>query len=254
VSGGQRPDGPAIAVGARFTTFIANKNVADAAELIEEATRDEGGPPRQVVLGQGLSARQLADLAGLEGIDVVAPDGNTEPADRRLTHLRKDANTLISAVRQCSAESYEAALLAGQDSAALDDHITGQHLPAMLLLEACRQMWTAVTESFLLSGPGSRRFVVARITSEFSRYAFPLPATLRYTLLDRETGPVGEKFTARIDIIQLGSAAAEVTAEYRVVDELVAAKHESMGARQAIATLLTSLPVPAAAATARAAR
>jgi hypothetical protein len=81
---------------------------------------------------------------------------------------------------------------------------------------------------------------VVRIESEFSRYAFPLPATLRYTLLSRESGPVEQKFGARIDVIQLGTAVAEVRAAYRVVDEMVAAKHESMGARQAIASLLAS--------------
>lgn len=240
MSADERPDGPAIAVGSRFTAFIANKNVVDAAELMKQAARDEAGQARPVVLGQGLSARQLADLADLDGIDTVAPDGTLEPADRRLTHLRKDVNTLISAVRPCSAGSFEAALLVSQDNAALDDHITGQHLPAMLLLEACRQMWTAVTESFFLTAPGSSRFVVVRIESEFSRYAFPLPATLRYTLLNREDGPVEQKFAARIDIIQLSTAVAEVRAAYRVVDEMVAAKHESMGARQAIASLLAS--------------
>lgn len=118
----------------------------------------------------------------------------------------------------------------------LEDHLTGQHIPAIALTETARQMWTAVTEEFLLERDGqAKRFVVITIASTFHSHVFPLPATVGFELLDRTRTGAGEAFTCRIEVRQWAGVAVEFRGEYRVVPEAVSNKQESMAARRALA-------------------
>ncbi len=130
----------------------------------------------------------------------------------------------------------------------MQDHITGQHVPAIALLEAARQAWTAVTEEHLLTnGDGATRFVIVSVHAEFGRYVFPLPARLRYELIDHRRDALGEAFRCRIAVVQGGAEATVVEAEYRVVPETISDKQESMAARRALTEVdvRPASPVPA---------
>ncbi|MDN3260900.1 AfsA-related hotdog domain-containing protein [Streptomyces sp. CSDS2] len=230
-----------IVVGDRFEEFLTHPGTEPVSEVLGRLR--SGALPRTTPLvpGQGLSAGQLRELGELTGADLPLP------SDRGPTHKHHDRNVLIGEVRQDGPDDYAAPLLLDQRVEVLEDHLTGQHIPAVTLLEAARQTWTAVSERFLLPDREPRRFVIGTIRFGFHSFVFPLPATVGLRLRGRQHGPVGISFDFAVTITQGDRTAAECEATVRAVPEAVAVKQESMAARQAIRAALTAAPVPAAA-------
>jgi len=208
-----------VVVGDRFEEFLANPGTIAASRL----RADELGE-RELVAGQGLSGRLLAELAKHWDVPV--------PARRELTHKRSAENVLIGEPSPVDGV-WTAPLVLDERNEVLADHITGQHVPAVALIEAARQMWTAVTE-LRYPPDGPSRFVIEQLRSRFDTFVFPLPATVRYRLIAHEQGPVGQRFHASLAISQRGVVAAEFDVNYRVIAGKLSAKQEAMAARQAL--------------------
>jgi hypothetical protein len=227
-----------VVVGDRFEAFLANRGTIAASALI--ALLRSGGAPHDlsIVVGQGLSTERLEELEALVDVSggaISTVGGIPVPADRRLAHKREQRNVMIGRPQRLADDRYVVDMTVDERNEVLEDHLTGQHIPAVALTEAARQTWTAVTEEFLLRPDANARFVVTSITSSFDRYVFPLPATLSYDLLGRESTAGGEAFHCRITVRQGGAVAAEIQAGYRTIWERLCAKQESIAARQAVA-------------------
>src|SRR3546814_8567164 len=67
------------------------------------------------------------------------------------------------------------------------DHLTGQHIQGMVLTEACRQMFLAVTEKYFLQDYRAKKryFVIDTMTMRYNAFAFPLPAQITYKVLSK---------------------------------------------------------------------
>ncbi|WP_051386150.1 AfsA-related hotdog domain-containing protein [Actinokineospora inagensis] len=219
---------PVVVVGDRFAEFLANR------DTVSVSTYLAGGEyaDRPVVVGQGLSDDELTRLAA----HAVAAVGVEVPrrVEKSLTHKREDRNVMIGPPRQVDAVTFTADLLVDQANETLEDHLTGQHIPAVALIEAARQTWTAVSERFLLDGSVKTRFVVGSVRSRFLRFVFPLPAIVRQRVVERTRTPVDEVFEVLLTVEQGGLVAAEIEAQYRVVPETFSAKQEALAARQAV--------------------
>lgn len=232
-----------VVVGDRFSEFLGNRGTISASSLLlrlrsARTGRTTGITPAQVQVGQGLTTDQRDELALLLGRAPGADGTDAVPtvAGRRLTHKHDPKNAMIGHPTQLARDSFVADLIIDERTETLEDHLTGQHIPAIALTEAARQMWTAVTEEFLLERDGqAKRFVVISIASTFRSYVFPLPATVAFELLDRARTGAGEAFTCRIEVRQGTGVAVEIRGEYRVVPEAVSNKQESMAARRALA-------------------
>lgn len=233
-----------VVVGDRFEEFLGNPSTVGATALIQQLhDRPDPDQAPAVVVGQGLTAEQLATIEKLgagNGADGEENEGVPTRVERQLTHKHDPRNVMVGPPRRLddADDEFVAALVVDEHNEVLEDHITGQHIPAVALLEAARQLWTVVTEQFLLTEPGQGRFVVISMGGRFHRYVFPLPTTLRFQVKSREATPVGEVFRTRTVVRQNGRDVAEVSSEYRVVPETLAAKQESMAARQAIRVCL----------------
>lgn len=226
-----------IVTGDRFGEFSAHRGTAPVSVVLEGLRAGTVSDGVAIVVGQGLSDGQLVDLVAAgerRGSVVAAPTR----ARRDITHKHEGRNVMIGPPRRAGEADFVADLVIDERNEVLEDHLTGQHIPAVALIEATRQMWTAVTEQFLLAGDAPTRFVVASVGGRFERYVFPLPATLELQVVERERGPVGEVFRTRTLVRQLGTTAAEIESEYRVVPEALSAKQESLAARAAIRTCL----------------
>ncbi|QUQ66625.1 AfsA-related hotdog domain-containing protein [Kutzneria sp. CA-103260] len=208
-----------VVVGDRFEDFLANPGTIAASRLRADELGDQ-----ELVAGQGLSGELLAELA--KRWDVPAP------ARRELTHKRAAKNVMIGEPSLVDGV-WTAPLVLDERNEVLEDHITGQHVPAVALIEAARQMWTAVTElRYPPSAPS--RFVIEQLRSRFDTFVFPLPTVVRYHLVAHEQGPVGQRFHATLTISQRGAVAAEFDVHYRVIVSKIGAKQEAMAARQAL--------------------
>ncbi|MEV5600345.1 AfsA-related hotdog domain-containing protein [Streptomyces sp. NPDC052299] len=234
-----------IAVGDRFEDFLANRGTVPVSELLARLRAGELTESLSVSIGQGLSAGQLAEIRALAEAHGPAlslgKGGVPEPADQRLTHKHDAKNVLIGPVGQTGEKRFVADLVIDERVEVLEDHLTGQHIPAITLLEAARQMWTVVTEQFFVTGPEKTRFVIGSVNSEFHSFVFPLPATAQYELLEHTRGPVGSVFRCRIGFHHGEKLASVVEAEYRVIPERFSVKQEKLAARQAVVSELTRL-------------
>ncbi|MBD2810814.1 hypothetical protein ID853_07945 [Xenorhabdus sp. Vera] len=83
----------------------------------------------------------------------------------RITHKHKRKNVLISKTIKTGDTSYQCHLLIDDDCAEMADHVTGQHIQGMVLLEACRQMINSVSERFLIKTGRNKSFVLHTMNS-----------------------------------------------------------------------------------------
>jgi A-factor biosynthesis hotdog protein len=243
------PQEAVIVVGDRFEEFLANRGTVPVSALLERLRSGDLPESLTVSVGQGLSTEQLEELRGLVGRHAptvtVAEPGIPERAQQRLTHKHDLVNVLIGPVGQVGEHVFTADLVLDERVEVLADHLTGQHIPAITLLEAARQFWTVVTEQFYITGPERTRFVIGSVSSSFHNFVFPLAATLRYELLELARTPVGTVFRCRVSIRHGDTLASVVEAEYRLIPEPVSVKQEKIAARQAVANELAQLREPA---------
>ena len=125
---------------------------------------------------------------------------------------------------------FEASLLIDDRCEIMADHTTGQHIQGMAVVEAARQMFLVVTEQFYIGGTSDRHyyFVIHQMDIAYQNFLFPVPATLRYEVLEAATdNPERLSFTARITIRQAGKDAASMAAALNTSDGLAAAAPSS---------------------------
>lgn len=234
-----------VVVGDRFESFIGNRNTVSVSALLQRLHTGDVPTGLSITVGQGLSAEQLREVERLlkrSGPRVSLANGKIPVhAERRVTHKHNPRNVMISAPKRLAEDRFTVDTVIDEHNEMLEDHLTGQHIPGMALVEAARQMWTAVTEEFFLKDSAKTRFVVSSINSTFRSYVFPLPTTLQYQLLNHESNAVGQMFHCLITVHQGGAQAAEIEAQYRVILEPLSEKQESIAARQAIANQLSQL-------------
>jgi hypothetical protein len=226
-----------IVVGDRFEGFGATPGVHGFSRMVELLTAGEIAPPAIVVEGQGLHDDQRGELrARLDALGVrfrSVADPDPARADAGLTHKRVPANILVSVPAKIAESTYAADLLVDDRNEILSDHLTGRHVQGLMLIEAARQMWTAVTERYHLNG-GEGRFVIEEVSSRFERFLFPLAARIVYTAVEVVPKAVETSFRGRCEFEQLGARTAVVEARFRVLRPALIAKHESMAAREAV--------------------
>lgn len=235
-------DDTLVVVGDRFEEFLTNRRTIGASAMLW-ALRSGNFPDHlSIVIGQGLTEDHraaLGDIVASAEKPVSVCGAIPRRATQALTHKRDPRNILVSDPVRVDDAHFVADLVLDQDVEVLSDHLTGQHIPAVTLTEAARQMWTAVTEEYFpAENDARRRFVIASFGATFHRFVFPLPATVHYELRERVAGVVDEAFRCVVSFHQEGHLAAEVEATYRLIPETLARKQESMAARQGVTHML----------------
>ena len=117
----------------------------------------------------------------------------------------------------------------------------------MVLAEACRQMFLAVTELHSLRDhfPVERYFVINEMAIRYLAFAFPLPAQVRY----RSLGPRREHadrqaIEADIEVVQCDRVAASMRVSFAVFDAATLTTREARLARVAVAQCLSQVGHP----------
>src|SRR6056297_3072091 len=118
--------------------------------------------------GQGLSDQDVADL--VSRIEARDPTGRrwsvgglrTAPlrADSKLSHKRETCNTLISRPERLDEDHYTLDICIDQDCELMGDHQSGQHVQGMILVEAARQAFLAVTETYFPNPVAEKTYFV----------------------------------------------------------------------------------------------
>lgn len=105
-----------------------------------------------------------------------------------LTHKSQSFNTLISEPFTTTEQSYSSLLMIDSRCAEMSDHVTGKHIPMMVLTEAARQMVMAVTEKFFIPEKlrGHLSFVANRTELKFTQFVFPFRTEIHCNILKQK--------------------------------------------------------------------
>ncbi len=232
-------------VGERFTGFaIENPEVITLPELERMLLREELPSDVTLIVGQGIPDERLRQLqASIERlpasrrVTLVTGPNAPERAEPRLVHKHLEHNIMISAPEQVvEGERYVSRLVLDDRCAEMSDHVTGQHLQGMVLVEAARQMVLAVTERYFLRDPGTRYFVMNQLDATYHAFGFPLGMDVEYHGVSRTEGRGGSlTCEARVCFIQGGELLTEMKTRFGVYDTAFMRGVEAKKARQAIA-------------------
>jgi len=224
-------------VGEKFHEFAQGKEVLTVNQL-KALTRLPNrllGTHNVLMLGQGAQEDDLLsvlhavaaspelrarfDVADLERVRDRAPPG--------ASHKRVPHNTLIGVPRRKNADTFEVPFNLDERCELMGDHQTGQHIQGMLMVEAFRQSFLAVTESFFPFAKGPTYFVINAMHVEFQNFLFPLPAHIDYRIIEADVTGRRARYKTTMAAMQNGAQCASAVIGFTVYAAETIAQKES---------------------------
>lgn len=180
-------------VGDKFDNFAENDNTMTVAQLMRDI--NDGNFQKKVlcIFGQGVNEEEsdaLQNLVYQHGLQASITFGNLDilsyKENKDKVHKHHKKNATISKPVPRGHNSYESILLVDNASAEISDHITGQHMSGMVLLEAARQMMLAVIENVLAPKDAEEKYYVILngMNIDFAHFAFPLELRIYCNIKD----------------------------------------------------------------------
>lgn len=205
------------------TNFIMNESDAVEAILsLRSLSQDV-----ELIVEQGVDMLALA-RAVEHRATMMSPDSpayHLRPrqcmprAVRRLAHKAKTENICVSFPRRTSEHEFEIDLhFSGQNEFFLD-HMTGFHIQGMVLSEAARQAFLAVTEEFFLRDKTEKYyFVIKHQNISYENFVFPFGAKLNYRIREHKEKNGRYSFVVDIDLVQAGEVCCRVDIAFTVFE------------------------------------
>ncbi|MEM9103729.1 MAG: AfsA-related hotdog domain-containing protein [Pseudomonadota bacterium] len=202
-------------VGDKYQAFKAHKRVITYSDFQALLNSSDVDPVaiKNTLVGQGVNDSEREQLFMLmqHKNDSPASAVALKRADRRLTHKHKNENILITCPEKLDDQTYLSHLAIDDDSAQLSDHVTGQHIQGMVLIEAARQMTLAVTEQYFIEENEGIGFATDSLETTFHRYTFPCDVQMYYTVLSHRQGfHKNAKYKVKITFVQNDFVCAEM--------------------------------------------
>lgn len=242
-----------IIIGNRLIEFANNKNILifdQFSYLLDIESKLINSQNNYLInIGQGLNSQQINDIRKkIKQLDLshrfhlTGALAHAIPASSELTHKLKSQNSMISEPYRLSASQFKSYLLLDEACAEMSDHITGQHIQGMVLIEASRQMVNSVSEKFLIADNNTARkgFVLNSISATFFEYVFPLEVELVFTL-DKVRRGLNNNFKAEasISIYQHEEIMLEINVIFSVMDKKTLLNIESKMAESSVEKALS---------------
>lgn len=232
-------------VGERFETFARNEGVETVNRFIGNVRSglcDDLAGPVALVAGQGLDASdweavrsELTRRGLLDRFQLPVQAPEVVPASH--VHKRNGENVMLADARRVGPMRLAARLCLSDMNELVTDHVTGQHLSGMVLIEAGRQMIQLATREFVFDGgdDSAHSMILCSLTAAFESYVFPLEVDVEVELTKLPTSkPARMEFSAEVSISQSGARAVRVSATYQVVRARGLARQEGAMATRAI--------------------
>lgn len=229
-------------VGERFATFAANEDVATVNRFIgnvRSGLYDDLPQPVRLAVGQGVDASDWEVIAAeltrrgllarfrLPAVPVVvaAP----------LVHKRSPENVMLADARRRGPLRMAARLCLSDMNEMVQDHVTGQHVAGMVLIEAARQLIQLSNHELVVADDDAHAFVLCSLAASFEGYVFPLGVDLECALTRLDTSrPTRQDYTGEVVISQGGRGQATIRAEYQIVRTRTLARQEAMLAAKSV--------------------
>ncbi|MCZ4282312.1 AfsA-related hotdog domain-containing protein [Kiloniella laminariae] len=243
-----------VVVGDKFADFAVGKDVITLSQLKGMLCL----PSRllavqgQIVIvpGQGLGDKDIeavekqASLSECRAMfDFSLWYRSGRRASQKYSHKHLPQNTLISEPVQCGDDCYELSLLIDENCELMSDHQTGQHVQGMILFEAARQTFLAVTETFYLpQNETGYYFVINQMSANYNRFAFPIEARITYRICTKDIAKANRmSFSADITVEQCNQVAATFHTDFTVFENSRISSMEGKLASQSLSGFISEI-------------
>ena len=227
-----------LVVGDDYAAFANNDHVMTVSELIRELdASDNWSGEEQFVIGQGISnntREMLKHALNANGISNV--DHLNHLVETHMTHKKELENVLISEPCKINNNQYQFELMLNDKKDRLSDHVTNQHVGAMLLMEAARQAVIVSLEYEFPKEDGNKYgLILERFDSKFDSYVFPLPTQMIVRLEEQAEQSKKQKFIIlTITFFQAGNKICKMQLDVKKYESSPLKKLESRRARQVV--------------------
>lgn len=137
-------------IGKNFQEFTFNNEVLCVSEFLKKYETNKVPFDIEYRLGQGISSKEIKIIREILNRSNVIFNFN-DREDKRFVHKTKSKNVMISKPLLIRSNFFSSFLMLDKDCAEMTDHVTGQHIQGMVVIEAARQMMLSVTENYLLN-------------------------------------------------------------------------------------------------------
>lgn len=160
----------------------------------------------------------------------------------KYTHQNNIHNVLIGKARQLDDTKFELPFILDERNMLMGDHQTGSHVQGMIIVEAFRQTFIAITEEFYLDNKNIQEtyFVINEMNIKFENFVFPLPAQIYFELISIDQNEYRTKLQAKITINQANKVCATMSTSFSVYPSKDLSKKEKKLASEVLTSYLTN--------------
>lgn len=230
-----------VVVGDQFHQFADGKNAITVSQFQALSRLPDCcfSAPMRLTLGQSARQDEVTRIIAANGLVRQIDPSDLQRIELRApgthSHKRQPHNTVIGPPQRRGEHRYACALMVDERCELMGDHQTGQHIQGMVLVEAFRQSFLAVSEEFYpLEGANKTYFVINAIETSFSSFVFPLPAEVWVDVTECDARPHRIRLRMQMSLVQCGVECASCKAAFTVYPETVIAEKEQQLAAQAI--------------------
>lgn len=235
-----------IIVGDKFEFFAENEGVLTVSEALH-ILRNNLITDKNIrfKLGQGLNEAQVSLLiktAKNVGLSNLLEFKETVKSGRKYVHKHQPRNSMLGLPRRICESKFEIDVIIDDACDEMSDHVTGHHVQGMVITEATRQAFLAITEAFFLKEDDfSSYFVINSLNSQYLNFAFPLPMTIEYEIKTHKVKKQGvHYFDVVMNAVQNGVVCAEVSTSFSTYSSQWLKKKEEVMACDAIKYILNN--------------
>jgi hypothetical protein len=226
-------DNVVVVVGDDWAEFAGNDGVVTISQLRREAKSCGTPIKRDVIAGQGLTDADLVELRALFPGAILQP----ARASLRQTHKHETKHVLITALQECGPHEYTCELCMDDSKDRLVDHVSGQHLAGMVLVEAGRQATIGALEwEYAADNGHAWGMSLTTLSVQFVGYVFPLPMLLRVQVAEdlARRNRSQRLVTVHIEYSQAGEVVCKQELNVRLLGPRLLSELENKRARRMI--------------------
>ena len=235
-----------IVVSDIFTNFAKQHEfVINYSELIRNLTKHPPDAELFLVPGQGMSVELLHSLTRQFDslhLRVLEPTRHLPRAGNRQAHKQRSHNIVVSLARRLGPNDYEMSIHFDENNEFFQDHMTGQHIQGMAIMEAMRQSFLAVTEQYHLhTSMQAYYFVIHDMSVRFERFLFPVDARLSYKVVEERIKDSRYGATVSMRVEQADEICATGSVSFTAFDATFIEGRERVAAKEVLVKHLNHL-------------
>jgi acyl-CoA thioesterase FadM len=236
----------AIVVADIFSNFAKqHESVITYSELIRKLAAQPAETELFLIPGQGMDVELLRSLKRqFESLKlhVLEPTRHLPRAGNRQAHKQRPHNIVVSLARRLGPNDYEMDMHFDESNEFFQDHMTGQHIQGMAIMEAIRQSFLTVTEQYHLhTSMQAYYFVIHNMSVHFERFLFPVDARLSYRVAEECIKEGRYRASVNVKVRQAGDVCATGTVSFTAFDSAFIESREHLAAKEVLIKHLSHL-------------